>query len=125
MAGTIVTSTMTGEQILDILNNATGPAGSDVDNDYYVASGLTVRFDPWAAEGNRVLSCKTADGKELNPDDTYQVAYFYGSLPAGSAEPENSLQQTWQESFLDWLNQQDGVIKEPSMTLELAYGEAE
>jgi hypothetical protein len=125
MAGTIVTATMTGAQILEILNNATGPAGSTVYNDYYVASGLTVEFDPWAAEGNRVISCKTADGEDLDLGATYQVAYFYGSLPVGSAEPETSLEQTWQESFLTWLDAQGGVIKQPTMTLTLKYGEAE
>jgi ABC-type glycerol-3-phosphate transport system substrate-binding protein len=124
MAETIVTSTMTGQQILDILNNATGCADGETEIDYYVASGLTVRFDPWAEEGKRVLSCKTPDGKELNPDDTYQVAYYCDSLPAGSVKPENSLGKTWKESFLEWLDQQGGVIKKPSMTLELAYGEA-
>jgi ABC-type glycerol-3-phosphate transport system substrate-binding protein len=123
MAGTIVTSSMTGEQILEILNNATGPASTIQENAYYVASGLTVQFDPWAEEGSRVISCKTADGQELELDKTYQVAYFYGSLPEGSTEPENSLQQTWDESFLDWLNQQGGVIQKPSMTLELVYEE--
>jgi 2',3'-cyclic-nucleotide 2'-phosphodiesterase (5'-nucleotidase family) len=123
MAGTIVTSSMTGEQILDILNNDVGPADTDSSMAYYVASGLTVRFDPWAEAGKRVLSCKTPDGKALDKDKTYQVAYFYGSLPVGSAEPENSLEQTWQESFLTWLGEQDGVIKKPSMTLKLAYGE--
>jgi hypothetical protein len=123
MAGTIVTSTMKGEQILDILNNGTGPEDTDPAMAYYVASGLTVRFNPWAEEGNRVLSCTTPDGNDLDMDKTYQVAYFYGSLPSGSVEPESSLGQTWQESFLKWLNQQDGVIKAPSMTLELAYGE--
>jgi hypothetical protein len=125
MDGTIVTSTMTGTQILEILNNAAGSPENSQDGAYYVASGLTVRFDPWAAKGSRVLSCKMADGSELEPDATYQVAYFYGSLPEGSPKPENSLQQTWQESFLAWLDQQDGVIKAPEMTLELAYGEAE
>jgi ABC-type glycerol-3-phosphate transport system substrate-binding protein len=124
MAGTIVTSSMTGAQILEILNNATGPAGNDQGEDYYVASGLTVRFDPWAEEGKRVLSCQTSEGEDLVLDETYQVAYFYGSLPEESAKPEKSLNQTWQESFLEWLNRQGGVIKEPSMTLELAYGEA-
>jgi 2',3'-cyclic-nucleotide 2'-phosphodiesterase (5'-nucleotidase family) len=125
MAGTIVTATMTGQQILNILNNGTGPADTDSKMPYYVASGLTVRFDPWAEDGNRVLSCKTPDGNDLDMDKTYQVAYFYGSLPDSSIKPENSLGQTWQESFLTWLDQQDGVIKVPSMTLELAYGEGE
>jgi hypothetical protein len=127
MADTIVTSTMTGAQILDILNND----GKDIEENgtvgesrYYVASGLTVQFEPWASDGNRVISCKTADGKEINAEDTYQVAYFYGSLPEGSPKPETSLNQTWQESFLEWLDQQGGVIKAPTMTIELSYGEA-
>jgi ABC-type glycerol-3-phosphate transport system substrate-binding protein len=125
MEGTIVTTTMTGAQILEILNSATGPADNSQNGVYYVASGLTVRFDPWAPEGNRVLSCKTADGNELEPEASYQVAYYYGAFPEGTAEPESSLQKTWQESFIEWLNQQDGVITKPDMTLELAYGEAE
>jgi 2',3'-cyclic-nucleotide 2'-phosphodiesterase (5'-nucleotidase family) len=127
MADTIVTSTMTGAQILDILNND----GSDIEENgtvgegrYYVASGLTVQFDPWASGSDRVISCKTADGKEIDAEATYQVAYFYGSLPEGSQSPETSLNQTWQESFLEWLDQQGGVIKAPTMTIELSYGEA-
>jgi ABC-type glycerol-3-phosphate transport system substrate-binding protein len=124
MAGTIVTATMTGQQILDILNNATGPVDSESVMPYYVASGLAVEFDPWASEGNRVISCKTEDGKDINADETYNVAYFYGSLPDSSIKAESSLGQTWQESFLTWLDEQDGIIKEPSMTLELEYGES-
>jgi ABC-type glycerol-3-phosphate transport system substrate-binding protein len=127
MADTIVTSTMTGAQILDILNND----GKDIEENgtvgegrYYVASGLTVQFDPWASGSDRVISCKTADGKEIDAEATYQVAYFYGSLPEGSQSPETSLNQTWQESFLVWLDQQGGVIKAPTMTIELSYGEA-
>jgi hypothetical protein len=121
-AGTIVTSTMTGQQILDILNSAATSSDNDATNVYYVASGLTVEFNPWASEGERVVSCKTSDGKDINADDSYKVAYFYGSLPDGSADPEESLGQTWQESFLAWLATKDGVIKKPDMTLTLTYG---
>jgi hypothetical protein len=127
-AATIVTSTMTGAQILDVLNNGTGissSGGTVGECRYYVAAGLTVKFDPWAAEGSRVLSCKTPDGEDLDPDATYQVAYFFDSLPESIAvTPESSLEQTWQESFLSWLDQQGGVVKEPDLTIELAYGEA-
>jgi ABC-type glycerol-3-phosphate transport system substrate-binding protein len=125
MTGTIVTATMTGTQILEILNDAaTGSSTTEGESHYYVAAGLTVKFDPWAAGGSRVLSCKTADGKDLDPDGTYQVAYFYGSLPDGSPEAESGLGQPWLDSFLIWLDQQGGVIKAPTMTVELAYGEA-
>jgi hypothetical protein len=125
-AGTIVSSTMTGQQILDILNSAADSIDSDSENNYYVASGLTVEFDPWASAGNRVISCKTNDGKDINADDTYKVAYFYGSLPDGSSvEAEDSLCQTWLESFKAWLETQDGVVKKPEMTLTLSYGKGE
>jgi 2',3'-cyclic-nucleotide 2'-phosphodiesterase (5'-nucleotidase family) len=123
--GTIVTSTMTGAQVLSILNNATGISGTGTTEGearYYVASGLTVKFDPWAAQGSRVLSCKTPDGKDIDPEATYTVAYFYGSLPT-DPEPDSSLGEPWLDSFLTWLDQQGGVIKQPSMTLELAYGQ--
>jgi hypothetical protein len=116
--GQVVTTTMTGEQIKDILNSASGSDGS---SGYYVAYGLTVQFNPWAAEGSRVVSVKTSDGKDLDLEATYQVAYFYGSLPEGSPAPESSLNQTWQESFIEWLDSIGGTIKEPEMTLTLVY----
>jgi hypothetical protein len=122
MAGTIVTSTMTGAQILDILNDR---IGADSGGGYYVASGLNVTFDPWATTGDRVISCKTSDNKDIDENATYRVAYFYGSLPDGSVEPETSLQQTWLDSFIEWLDSQGGVIKEPTMTLKLSYGTAD
>jgi putative hemolysin len=142
LTGTIVTSTMTGAQVLSILNNATGlvSAGTtEGESRYYVAAGLTVKFDPWAAEGSRVLSCKTPDGKDLDLEGTYTVAYFYGSLPDGSLPdgslpdgslpdgslPDGSLGEPWLDSFIKWLDQQGGTIKKPSMTIELDYGGAD
>jgi ABC-type glycerol-3-phosphate transport system substrate-binding protein len=128
--GSIVTSTLTGQQILDILNNATGlTSGGTAEGEarYYVAAGLTVKFDPWAAEGSRVLSCKLPSGEDIEPEGTYRVAYFYGSLPDGSLPdgslPDGSLGEPWLDSFITWLDQQGGVIKQPSMTIELAYGQ--
>jgi ABC-type glycerol-3-phosphate transport system substrate-binding protein len=116
--GMVVTTTLTGEQIKDILNNASGADGS---GGYYVAYGLTVSFNPWAEGSNRVVSIKTSDGKDLDLEATYQVAYFYGSLPEGSPAPESSLNQTWQDSFIEWLDSIGGTIKEPEMTLTLVY----
>jgi hypothetical protein len=127
MAETIVTSTVTGAQVLDILNSSTELSnGSTVGAAcYYVAAGLDVVFDPWASEGNRVISCKTIDGKDIDANATYTIAYFYGSISVGGITPESSLGKTWQESFLEWLDKQGGVIKVPTMTLKLAYGEGE
>jgi hypothetical protein len=88
---------------------------------YYVAYGLDVEFNPWAEDGNRVISCKLADGTELDPGATYEVAYFNGSLPQTDIEPENGLDQTWDEAFQSWLADQGGVLKKPDMTLKLKY----
>jgi hypothetical protein len=86
-----------------------------------VAYGLDVKFNPWADAGSRVISCKTADGKELDADALYTVAYFNGSLPLEDIEPENTSEQTWTEDFASWLSAQGGTITEPEMTLKLVY----
>jgi hypothetical protein len=119
--GKIVVSSLTGQQILDILNSTEELSGTKGFATYFVAYGLDVKFAPWADEGSKVQSCKTADGKELDPDAVYEVAYFYGSLPDETLEPESALDGTWQDNFLTWLNEQGGVIKQPEMTLKLVY----
>jgi hypothetical protein len=121
-ADRIVTSTLTGQQILDILNDATPLAETLGFSSYFVAYGLDVTFAPWESEGNRVISCKLADGTALDPDATYEVAYFNGSLPESiNATVDQVSEKTWQEAFLDWLDAQGGTIKEPEMTLTLQY----
>jgi predicted transcriptional regulator YdeE len=62
-----------------------------------------------------------ADGSKLDPEASYTVAYFNGSIPSIDKEPELVLQQTWQEAFLQWLDEQGGVIKKPEMTITLDY----
>jgi hypothetical protein len=88
-----------------------------------VASGLDVTFNPWAGAGKRVISCKLPDGSDLDTDETYQVAFFYGSLPDESIEPESALDMTWNDSFLKWLDDIGGIVKKPEMTLTLQYSE--
>jgi hypothetical protein len=122
-ADSIVSAQLTGEQILSLLNDSLSLDGIGELNSYYVAAGLTVEYAPWAAEGSRVLSCKTADGKELDPDALYTVAYFNGSLPLEGVEPENVSDATWEEDFISWLDEQGGQVKAPDMTLKLVYSE--
>jgi hypothetical protein len=117
----IVVATLTGQQILDILNSVGNLDDTIGQYPYYVASGLTVQFAPWAGEGNRVLSCKLPDGNDIDPSASYQVAYFYESLTAFNIQPDRALDGTWQDNFLTWLDQQGGVIKKPDMTIELVY----
>jgi hypothetical protein len=117
----VVSAQMTGQQILDILNDSTETMNTLGLSVYYVAYGLDVEFNPWAEDGNRVISCKLADGTALDPSATYDVAYFNGSLPQTDMKPENGLDMTWDEAFQSWLAEQGGVLKEPEMTLKLKY----
>jgi hypothetical protein len=125
MNGKVVVAKLTGAQILNILNSVGTETDVNGQYPYYVAYGLTVYFNPWADEGSRVLSCRLPDGEELAPDATYEVAYFYGSLPDSAIKPERALSQTWQELFVSWLEEQGGVLEEPEMTLELVYDDAQ
>jgi ABC-type glycerol-3-phosphate transport system substrate-binding protein len=117
----VVVASMTGETILEILNSEGNKDVTKGMFPYYVAAGLKVSFNPWAEPGSRVLSCELSDGSELNPDETYQVAYYNGSLPDDSIQPESALQQTWKESFLDYLDKKGGVLEKPEMEIELKY----
>jgi ABC-type glycerol-3-phosphate transport system substrate-binding protein len=119
----IVTASLTGQQILDVLNDATQITDTSGLSPYYVAYGLTVEFAPWASGGERVISCKTSDGKEIDPKEVYEVAYFNGSLPLSGIEPEQVCDQEWTEAFTSWLTGQGGTVKEPEMTLTLVYNQ--
>jgi hypothetical protein len=121
LSGHIVTSSLTGQQILDILNSAANTDTAKGLGAYYVAYGLDVTFDPWADEGSRVISCTLPDKTALDSEKTYEVAYFYGSLPEIGADPENVQDGSWQDNFLAWLDAHDDVVKKPEMTLTLSY----
>lgn len=77
--GQLLLMTLTGEQLLDVLNEP--PSVRELYQDgYYVVSGLTVTFAPWAGAGKRYVSVKEADGSELNPDGDYTVAFWKDSV---------------------------------------------
>jgi hypothetical protein len=116
----IVAKSMTGQEILDILNSTVDLSTKGLEA-YYVAYGLQVEFNPWGGVGNRVLSCKLADGTELDPEASYEVAYYYGSLPDAELEPDRRQDGTWTENFAAWLEENGGTIQKPEMTLQLEY----
>jgi ABC-type glycerol-3-phosphate transport system substrate-binding protein len=118
----IVSAYLTGEQIVSILNDMAGPDDTKGFSNYFVAYGLQVEFNPWAQEGSRVISCKLADGTDIDQNESYEVAYFNGSLPdMDDIEKENVLDQSWQDAFISWVDEQGGVLEKPEMTLELEY----
>jgi ABC-type glycerol-3-phosphate transport system substrate-binding protein len=120
-ANKIVTAYLTGQQILDILNDATVTSTTKGLSTYYVAYGLEVEFNPWVDMGDRVLSCKLPNGQDIDPDEVYEVAYFNGSLPNIDVEPERVLDLSWQDAFIEWLDEHNDVLEKPDMTLKLVY----
>jgi ABC-type glycerol-3-phosphate transport system substrate-binding protein len=118
----IMSARMTGQEILDILNS-TGDWLDDTTKgtfSYYVAAGLDVKMNPWGEDGQRVISCKLADGSKLDPEALYTVAYFNGSVKT-TGEDAQALDMTWQDAFLKWLDGKGGVLEKPDMTLTLDY----
>jgi hypothetical protein len=121
-ANRIVTARLTGKEIISILNDSTELTDTKGLYTYFVASGLDVEFAPWADAGERVQSCRLLNGDKIDPDAFYEVAYFNGSLPDTiTAEPDNVLEMTWKEAFLQWLDSIGGKVEEPDMTLTLDY----
>jgi hypothetical protein len=119
----IVTTTLTGQQILDILNYSAVDTGTTKGlYPYYVAAGLDVKFAPWAYSGERVISCKTSDGKDIDTEAKYKVAYFNGSLPESiECEPELVLNMSWKEALVRWIEDNGGTVSKPEMELKLVY----
>jgi hypothetical protein len=121
-ADSIVAAQLTGKQILDILNNTETIGDNEARNGYYVAYGLTVEYNPWAKNGSRVISCKTADGENIKEDELYSVAYFNGSLSLGDdLDVQDICADSWEDAFLSWLDDKGGTIKVPDMTTTLVY----
>jgi 5'-nucleotidase len=73
-ANTLVTLTMTGEQIKGVLEEQWQPAGAARPFlKLGVSEGLMYTYDPTAAQGSRVTSI-TLDGAPLDPSGAYTVA---------------------------------------------------
>lgn len=113
---------LSGKQIMDILSGL----GYAQSHEYVLASGLQVRFAPWHAPGERLLGCSLMDGTALDPAKMYLVAYFSGSLKNAQGDAlivsdEKILPECWEEIFLDWLEQHDGILHVPEITTELIW----
>lgn len=124
----IASATLTGQQIIDCLNGMDTPNGTS-DTWYYIASGLNVEFAPWMPAGQRLVSCTLPDGSELKPDHIYRVAFMsdkiYGisedKIEALHPEDIQILEKSWFDLFVQWLDNQGGVVKRPEQTTVLDW----
>lgn len=124
----IASGTLTGQQILDCLNGMEGVVGHS-DGWYYVASGLKVEFAPWMPSGERLVSCKLADGSDIDPNGTYHVAFMSDKIFGKSGNTTESIRPAdtkivegkWQDIFRQWVADHGGVVKRPEQTTVLNW----
>ncbi len=71
-SGELWIAKMKGSNILKALENTMKVNGSQ--DWFYYASGLTIKFNPEAEIGKRIVSVTTSDGKKIQKDKVYDVA---------------------------------------------------
>lgn len=109
--GKLVKVRMTGESIIKSFEPLYVQR-SNFQSAYMTASGLKITFAPWAGEGNRYVSVKLADGSELDPDASYTVAFWNGSVdPALIDAVEAEYDDTAADLLREWIEGQGGSIK--------------
>lgn len=118
---------LTGAQIMEIISGDPNNT-SWGDEGYYAVVGLNVEYAPWQPPGDRLISISLPDGGELKPEESYEVAYFKGTLFEISEtekvmEPEGEvvLGGTWKEHFIHYLSENNGVLKAPKQTMKLVW----
>lgn len=72
-ANTLVTTTLTGDQIVSVLEEQWQPAGASRPFLKLGVAGLTYIYDPAGADGEHVADVTLADGTPLDPAGEYRV----------------------------------------------------
>ena len=105
---TLVKATMTGAQLRNALND---PVGNEcTTNSIYAYSGLRCRVAPWNEQGTKYLSVKLADGKALEDDRLYTVAFWEGTVAdAYITETLETYEGTW-ETLMEAKMRADGTL---------------
>lgn len=109
--GKLIKVRMTGENILNALNTPYLRSSSFPDA-YLIPSGLQITFAPWAEEGKRYVNVTMADGKALNPDEVYTVAFWNGVVnPALIESVEKEYDDGAADLFEAWVRTRGGRIE--------------
>lgn len=75
----LVKANMTGQQLMDALNDPLGQDGQTADC-VYAYSGLICSVAPWQSQGQRILSVTLSDGSAIEMDKIYTVAFWSGTV---------------------------------------------
>lgn len=106
---TLVKAVMTGQQLLDALNDPVG-ANDQTGDCVYAFSGLQCEIAPWNPQGERILSVTLSDGAAIDPEAEYTVGFWSGTVfDRYITEITDSIEGSWVELMTDKL-QRDGII---------------
>lgn len=99
---------MTGAELLKLLDyGATSAeeqaAGRTSGFHPYAVSGLTLSYILDGAAGGRVTGVKQAEGKTLDQDAVYTVAFLEGALPEGYRTNFEKLEKSMTDAFSDYI----------------------
>src|SRR5665811_841840 len=72
-ANTLVTTTLTGQQVVDVLEEQWQPAGASRPFLKLGVAGVTYTYDPTAAVGERIAQVRLADGTLIDLAGSYRV----------------------------------------------------
>ncbi|MDO4493998.1 MAG: 5'-nucleotidase C-terminal domain-containing protein [Clostridia bacterium] len=124
----IATATLKGQRILDCLAGMQGEHET-MRTKFYVAAGLKTELAPWMPAGERLVSATLPDGKALDPDGDYKVAYLSdrllgtenGDVAFIRGANEQIRTERFEELFRTWLAERGGVVKAPERTVTLNW----
>ncbi len=112
-ASSLVKVKMSGSMLLKALNSCPSSA-AQAGNCVYAFSGLKATVAPWNTKGKQYLSVTLADGTEINPDETYMVAFWQGMV---SDEDIQEVVTTYPGSYTDFMKSallQAGILLPPA-----------
>jgi len=76
----VVTLNMTGQQVLNAIENPDETGDIPMFEPFFVSSGLKITFAPWAKKGSRYLKVTLANGTPLELDKVYTVAAWNNTI---------------------------------------------
>lgn len=78
--GVLVTTTMSGENLIKTLEYAI-PVDNNITGWFYYFSGLNMEYDPCAEPGTRIQKITDSEGNPIDPEKIYSIAAMDETLP--------------------------------------------
>lgn len=106
---TLVKVSMTGADLLEAINHVVSYENVNADG-IYALSGLKCEVAPWNPMGEKYLSVTLSDGTGIDPEKTYTVAMWDGSIDAQYiTEVIETYEGTWEELMAEGLKEKGAI----------------